>query len=151
TTGAVDVIADTIGQRTLRMAETDECYWFSPHDACLVACGAARIEFDAVSAFSCLIVENSLRAKPLLLDVHGLEGNDWVHVALDTGAKRHRLPKIDFTDRIDVRDKRAQQQCREQIANSIVQASLPWAQSGRQIRCELTAGLDSRASLACLL
>ncbi len=151
TTGAVDVIADSIGQRTLRMAETDSCYWFSPHDTCLVACGAARVEFDPVSAFSCLIVENSLRAKPLLLDVQGLEANDRVHVALDTGAVRYRLPKIDFSNRIDVRDKKAQQQCREEVADSIVQASSPWARSGREIRCELTAGLDSRASLACII
>src|SRR5690606_17699551 len=58
---------------------------------------------------------------------------------------------INFKDRIDVRDKTAQHQCREQIADSIIRASLPWAQSGRPIRCELTAGLDSRASLACLV
>src|SRR5690606_35268642 len=138
-TGAVDVISDTIGQRTLRMAETDNCYWFSPHDACLVACGAVPVEFDPVSALSCLIVENSLRAKPLLRDVHGLEGNDWVHVAVGVGAPRHRLPKLDFTTRIDGGDRKAQQQCREEVAESMVRATSHWAQSGREIRCELTA------------
>lgn len=149
--GAVHVVSDLIGQRALRIAEQDGSFYLSPHDACLVACGAATVEFDATSALSCLVLENSLGARPLLRGVRGLEGNDWVTFLPAARPKFQRVPKLDFSARLPEGDRRAIALCRDDIVAHIVASTRQWAQSGRTLRCELTAGIDSRASLACLL
>lgn len=149
--GAIVVLADLIGQRALRLVERGDSIWVAPHDACLVAAGAARVDFDSVSALSCIVIENSIRANSLLKNVMGLEGNDVVRWARGEGLTRERLPKLDLTDRLHERDKRGIEACREAVVARMVAASREWAQASPLIRCELTAGVDSRATLACLL
>jgi hypothetical protein len=145
------VVSDLIGQRALRFVETPSAVWVAPHDACLVAAGAARVEFDAVSALSCLVLENSIRAISLLRDVTGLEGNDVVRWTRDGGLTRERLPKLELTERLDEGDHRGIQTCREAVVERMVAAAREWVKTSPLIRCELTAGVDSRATLACLL
>jgi hypothetical protein len=149
--GSVEVCADLIGQRALRLAETSAGAFLSPHDACLVACGAASLCLDPVSLLSCLVVENSIQARSLLKDVQGLEGNDVLRFRPGAKLERARFKKLDFSNRIAARDVRAQQQCRDAAIEHIMHSVASWARSGRLLRCELTAGIDSRASLACLL
>lgn len=147
----VVVLADLIGQRALRLVETPDAVWVAPHDACLVAAGAARVDFDSVSALSCIVIENSIRANSLLTSVMGLEGNDVVRWTHGGGLTRERLPKLSLADRLDERDERGIQACREAVVERMVAASREWAHISPLIRCELTAGVDSRATLACLL
>lgn len=150
-TAKLSVVSDLIGQRALRFAETNDALWLSPHDTCLVAAGAVTVEFDPVSALSCLVLENSLQARSVLRGVTGLEGNVSLTWSANLGVQRAKLPKLDLQSRISPKDQDAQRACRDSVIERIVAASTAWANSVNQIRCELTAGIDSRATLACLL
>lgn len=146
----IEVCADLIGQRAMRVADVGESTLISPHDACLVACGLP-VAFDEVSQASCFVVQHSLQARSLLQHVTGLEGNDIVSFH-GAGRRTHRrLPKLEFSPRIDPRDVRAQTECRDWAIGRVVDTAKRWALSGTPLRCELTAGLDSRATLACVL
>lgn len=146
----LEVCSDTIGQRTLRLADVDGATLISPHDTCLVACGLP-VRFDPASQASCFVVQHSLGARSLLQDVVGLEANDLVTFHGACQRTTRRVPKLDFSSRIDVRDARAQTQCRESAVASVVDTTRRWTASGIPLRCELTAGLDSRVTLSCLL
>ncbi len=146
----VDVCGDLIGQRGLRLAEVNGFTLLSPHDACLVA-GGLPITFDDVSQASCFVIQHSLQSRPLLRNVKGLEGNDVVSFTGGARATHRRLAKLEFAPRIELGDTRAQKECREWAAARIIDTTKRWASSGTPLRCELTAGLDSRATLACLL
>lgn len=147
----VVVGADLIGQRALRFSDSGDALWVSPHETCLVAAGAASVSFDPVSALSCVVHENSLLSKSLLRDVTGLAGHDVLTWHPRDGLRRSQLPRIDLGARIDARDQRARAACRTAVVDRVVMASEAWARSASVIKCELTAGIDSRASLACLL
>ncbi len=149
--GAVVVLSDMVGQRALRWAQAADAVWITPHDTCLVAVGAARVEFDWVSALSSLVVENSVQAKSMLTDVRGLEGNHVLRWTPAHGPIHERLPKLDLSSRLDARDVAGIERCRESVVDRMVAASSAWANESPSIRCELTAGIDSRATLACLL
>lgn len=147
----VVLASDLVGQRALRFSDSGEAFWISPHETCLVAAGAASVTFDPVSALSCVVNENSLLSKSLLRDVTGLAGHDVLTWHPRDGIRRSQLPRIDLTARIDARDHKAQAACRAAVVDRVVAASEAWARTTQTIRCELTAGIDSRASLACLL
>jgi hypothetical protein len=149
--GTLVAVSDMVGQRALRWAETEDAVWVTPHDTCLVAAGAVRIEFDFVSALSSLVVENSVQAKSMLVDVRGLEGNHVLRWTPLRGPVHERLPKLDLTSRLDARDLEGIERCRESVLERMIAASSAWANESSLIRCELTAGIDSRATLACLL
>lgn len=142
---------DIIGQRALRFVETRDGIFLSPHEACLVASGQVSLNFDRTSLASCLVIENSIAGRSLLTDVEVLEGNQILEVRPDAVSVRRRLPRLDFSGRISARDHAAQARYRDAAIERIVAVARPWACSGRALRCELTAGIDSRASFATLL
>lgn len=145
------VVSDLIGQRTLRLSETSDAFWLSPHEACLVAAGAALVEFDPVSVLSSLVIENSILGKSLLLGVTALSGRDVLTWSAGSTLTTTRCQLLDLNERINARDVRGQEQCRTRVIDEIVSSAAAWASSSGNIRCELTAGIDSRATLACLL
>lgn len=148
---AIHAVSDLIGQRALRMSEHASGYHLSPHDACLVASGAASIDMDTTSSLSCLVLESSLRVHPLLSNVRGLEGHEVLVFNPNANVMTRRLPRLDLAARIDARDRNRQVQCLDEATTRIVESTKTWACSGRTLRCELTAGIDSRASFASVL
>jgi hypothetical protein len=150
-TGQVWITSDLLGRLALRLARQHDDWFISPHDLCLVAAGAAAIEFDPVALVSCAVVENSLAARSLLKDIIGLEGNDICRIDASGELQRTRVPKLDFGARLDAKDERGIRRLREEAVDRCVEAARHLLEQRVAVRASLTAGLDSRAALAILL
>jgi hypothetical protein len=149
--GPVWVASDLLGRLALRLARRHDEWFISPHDACLVAAGAAAIEFDPITLVSSAVVENSLEARSLLKGIIGLEGNHIGRIDLSGELSHRRVPKLDFSARLDARDQRGMRSLREDAVDRCVEAAKHLLEHRRSVRASLTAGLDSRAALAILL
>ncbi len=150
-TGQVWAASDLLGRLALRLARQRGDWFISPHDVCLVAAGAASIEFDPVALVSSAVVENSLGARSLLKDIIALEGNDICRIDTSGELQRTPLPKLDFSARLDAKDQQGIRRLREEAVDRCVDTAKHLLEDRSSVRVSLTAGLDSRAALAILL
>jgi hypothetical protein len=149
--GHVWLASDLLGRLALRLARRQDDWFISPHDVCLVAAGAAAIEFDPIALVSSAVVENSLQARSLLKGIIGLEGNDICRIDGSGELLRRRMPKLDFNARVDAKDQQGIRRLREEAVDRCVEAAKHLLENRPAVRASLTAGLDSRAALAILL
>lgn len=149
--GHVWLASDLLGRLALRLARRDNDWFISAHDACLVATGAVAIEFDPIALVSSAVVENSLGARSYLKGIVGLEGNDIARIDVTGELMRTRVPKLELGSRLDPRDSEGARRVREEAVDRCVDAARHLIAHRSAVRVALTAGLDSRASLAILL
>lgn len=149
--GQVWVASDVLGRRALRWVERERDWLISAHDLSLVAAGGVAVELDPIALVSSAVLESSLGARSLLKGITGLEGNDIVCLGAAARPVRTRLPKLDFSGRLDPRDRDGIRRTRDEAVTSTVEVARNLVVSLPSIRASLTAGLDSRAALAILL
>ena len=150
TDGAVVLIGDVMGRRALSYFTDGRTLIVSPHDVALMSTGRIPVKFDDVSVCSVVAVEWSLRSRSLLKHVdtcHPAEYIRWSdgriqHVADSIIAPEQRIVGGDsgsISRNLNQMVENAQAHARIFVANK------------PEIKCDLSAGLDSRVTWSLLL
>jgi len=144
------VASDLMGRRTLRYFSNDGTLLISPHDVPIMATGMCPLEYDLDSAASIIACNWSLQGKPLLKSVAVCDPNEyvtWHHGKLG----RVRQPLITVDERIASNDKIGVTKQIDLIIEKLRDSARILCAGETEIGAGLTAGLDSRTSLALLL
>ncbi len=135
---------DVCGQRSLRYAQAEGMTIVSPHDVGVLATGLVPYELDTTSAASAFSIGWSVRGVPLVRGVTRVQPMEQVELSSDAATARRLEPLGAAYERAE-----------GSHADAVVQAQLEHLDAvlptDRTITVELSAGLDSRGSLAAAL
>lgn len=135
---------DVSGQRSLRYAQLDGMTVASPHDVGVLATGLVPFELDTTSAASALSIGWSVRGVPLVRGLTRVQPMEAVELSVDAATTRRLEPLGAFY-----------QDAGGSADDPVVEAQLDHLDAvlptDRTITVELSAGLDSRGSLAAAL
>jgi hypothetical protein len=148
--GAVSLVSDIIGQRTLHYWVGDSTFVASPHDVALVATGLVPPDFDYESAASIAEVGWSIRGKSLIQNVGNEPGGDYVRWHKGNIRRTHYV-YLDRDARIAPRDDKSIKSNFDELICSARKNVRMIGQEHSTIHTDLTAGQDSRAVLGLLL
>lgn len=149
--GAVTLVGDAVGQRTLRFLRRGPLLLVSPHDLVLVASGVKPVELDHVSVTSIASLGWSVGGHSLARHIevcHPMTLVRWTAGHIRRATDPLIEPRVD-QDRPFDRTEHVESLVRTaQGAVSLVTAP---RRAGSKVVTELTAGLDSRAVFSLLL
>ncbi len=144
------VVSDLTGRRTPHYFVDHGTLLISPHDVAIVATGLCPLEYDLDSAASIVACGWSLQGKPLLKTVDVCDPNEYLTWQQGTLEKIHQ-PLISIEERIDQTDKVRITNQIDLIIEKLRDNARILCADQTEIGVGLTAGLDSRTSLALLL
>jgi hypothetical protein len=147
--GAVHVLSDVVGKRTLRWFADRDLFLVSSHDLPIVATGLCPSEIDLGTAATILSTGWSLQGRSLLRHVHRCSPHRLV--TWNTGTVEHYRPLILLDSRLDERDEVGQEKLRDEMIELTRLHARQVCGNRERIFSDLTAGFDSRAGLAVLL
>lgn len=150
TDGAVVLIGDLMGRRALMYYANGGTLVVSPHDVALMTTGRIPVEFDYVSICSVAAVEWSLKGRSLLKYVHTCHPSGYMRWS--DGRIEHVADSVlNPSQRIVEGDSRAiSRHLNQMIETAQVNARI-FVANKPEFRCDLSAGLDSRAVWSLLL
>jgi hypothetical protein len=149
--GRVEAFGDAIGRRTLRLVADGDRVFVATHDLLLAAAGVpADLDLDLASLASSLGIDFSLGAVPFLSGVE-VTRPDAVWVAADGRVSHRRAAPFPIEDRLDPRDRRGRDAQLERMVELAQRAAQRGLGPRLPIRADLTAGVDSRATLAAVV
>lgn len=144
------VASDLMGLRTLNYYADEKTIVISMHDAVIVSTGLCSIDYDLTSIVSLLSCDWSIQGIPLIKQIHTFHPFDYI--LWDSGnVQTIRSPLLSVEGRIDPRDdKKIKSHVTQMIDVMLENISILFA--GEEIvETDLTAGMDSRATLGLLL
>lgn len=148
--GAVNLVSDPIGHRSLRYWATDSMLLVSPHDVALVATGLVPPDLDFETAASIAAVGWSIKGASLIRNVKSERGGD--HVRWHRGTLEHtRWAPLESNGRFSPRDRGAIKRTIDEMIGSVRENLRILGQTHQIIYTDLTAGQDTRAVLSLLL
>ena len=150
TTGAVVLIGDLMGRRALMYYANGGTLIVSPHDVTLMATGRIPVEFDYVSVGSVAAVEWSLKGRSLLKHVHTCHPSGYTRWS-DGQIQHVTDPVIDSDQRIPQGDFGAVSRHLNQMIETAQANARVFAANKPEIKCDLSAGFDSRVVWSLLL
>jgi hypothetical protein len=144
---SVDLACDIFGRRPLKYLTSGDTLLVSPHDVPLVATGLCPLDYDLHSAASVIACDWSLGGRPLLRPLRMCTSEEKVH--WEPGELRVSYsPPITFSDRLTPGETDEQAQLVEEMIEAFREHIRRLCEGDRQVRVELTAGLDTRVVLA---
>jgi asparagine synthetase B (glutamine-hydrolysing) len=147
--GAVHVVSDLVGRRTLRWFADRDAFLVSSHDLPIVATGLCPPEIDLGTAATILSTGWSLQGRSLLRNVRRCSPHHLV--AWDGEINELYRPLVALDSRLDERDQLGQEKLREEMIELTRLHARHVCGDRERIFSDLTAGFDSRAGLAVLL
>ncbi len=150
TDGTVVLIGDVMGRRALSYYTDGRTLIISPHDVAMMATSHIPVEFDEVSVSSVVALEWSLRGKSLLKQVQTCHPAEYIRW---TDGRIQNVPDsvIDPDQRIVQGDGRAISRHLDHMIETLQAHARIFAANQPEIKCDLSAGLDSRVTWSLLL
>ena len=150
TDGVVVLIGDLTGRRALSYFHNNKSLLVSPHDVALMSTGCIPLEYDEVSVGSVVAVEWSLRGRSLLKHVktcHPAEYLRW-----SDGKIQHLVDAVvEPAQRISPMDSNAISRHLDHMIKTGQANARIFIADKPEIKCDLSAGLDSRVTWSLLL
>jgi hypothetical protein len=150
TDGAVVLIGDKVGRRALSYYADNRALIVSPHDVALMATGCCPVEFDYVSICSVPAVGWSLRGRSLLKHIYTCRPAEYIQWA-DGQIQLVADPVLEPDQRILEGDVRAISRHLDHMIETARGNARIFAANQPEIKCDLSAGFDSRVTLSLLL
>jgi len=147
TENTIHLLSDTVGKRTLRFAVAGDAIVVSPHDLPIVATGLIPVEWDHVSAASLLACGWSMGGHSLLKGIDVCSPHtvvSWHAGRVETAFK----PLVAVGRRLHRRDRKQISAHLDRMIEYMKSSVSSHAGPSARVRCDLTAGFDSRALLA---
>lgn len=149
-THEVWIASDSGGLRTLRYYKEGSNLWISPHDVPIVAASTCGLDLRTLAAFSILRMRWSINGLPLLKDLEPVHAHTyirWHHGELEIIPDNYagRQP------RIEPHDKQGIVQLRDAMIEHMHTHLASIVDKYDRVTIDLTAGMDTRATLALLL
>ena len=148
--GETALIGDVTGRRRLNYYQAGETLVVSPHDFTLTSTGLVPIEFDLTSVCSVVGIEWSLGGKSILKNVQSCHPAEYL--CWNNGhMKRISDPVVQTSERLSRQDLYGiSVNLNEMIQVARDQARI-FLDNTSEIRCDLSAGIDSRVVWSLLL
>jgi hypothetical protein len=138
-----------LGHRSVFYYSRRDLFMASPHDLTLLATGRLPFEVDPISLASMVACDWSLSGRSLLANVtrcHPLRTICWENGAADS----RPLATLELGERVDPNDRIGMARQLECVVDGLMSTTKTRVQGRENVRCALTAGMDSRAVFAAI-
>ena len=148
--GAIYVVSDIMGRRTLRYFNNSETILISTHDIPVIATGLCPVEYNLESACSIVGCDWSLLGRSLIKKIDNCDPHEYV-VWQNGELKQVYKPLITPENRIDAKDSKSILHRVDSIIEKIRASAREFCAQFPVITIDLTAGMDSRTVLGLVL
>lgn len=147
---SIHIASDIVGLRTLHYYHDNQALLVSTQDIPIVATGLCPVDFNLQSACSIISFDWSLKGTPLIEKINACDPNEYL-TYYNGKLKHNRKPLLATNNRIDPKDHVSRNNQIDRIINKMQEKTRTICENKTLIKTDLTAGIDSRASLGILL